>query len=57
MMSAGPLSHLTGENPTTAKNNWLKVAKFADWGNGTDLRNDVNHDIIKYMTHVIYYDN
>jgi carboxylesterase type B len=34
MMSAGPISHLTGENPTTAKNNWLKVAKFADCGNG-----------------------
>jgi carboxylesterase type B len=37
MMSAGPLSHLTGENSTTAKNNWLKVAKFADCGNGLNF--------------------
>jgi carboxylesterase type B len=41
VMSAGPLSHLTGENPTTAKNNWLKVAKFADCGNGTDFCSSV----------------
>jgi hypothetical protein len=37
MMSGGPLSHLTGENPTTAKNNWLKVAKFADCGDGLNF--------------------
>jgi len=37
MMSAGPLSHLTGENPTKAKDNWLKVAKLADCGNGLNF--------------------
>jgi carboxylesterase type B len=41
MMSGGPLSHLTGENPTTAKNNWLKVSKFADCGNGLNFSSSV----------------
>jgi carboxylesterase type B len=33
MMSGAALSHLTGENPVIAKNNWLKVTKLADCGN------------------------
>jgi carboxylesterase type B len=37
MMSAGPLSHLTGENPTTAKSNWLKVAKLVECGDGLNF--------------------
>jgi carboxylesterase type B len=37
MMSGAALSHMTGENPVTAKNNWLKVAKLADCGNGLEF--------------------